>query len=161
MSGIRVGLCVMVLSTGLGGAKCGSGDHPTTPIRSRVVARSPLPLSECVRQTRGWGYSLTAARPLCVRGASALWFHATFTNASAPPTYIRCAFTAWDENERQLFHGYLPLAEVSFPAGVYLERHEKRSIDWYFDAHAHPQARRDTQVARYSSSCTRVMNPPI
>jgi hypothetical protein len=79
----------------------------------------------------------------------------------AGPTYIRCAFTAWDEDERQLFHGYLPLAEVSFPAGVYLERHEKRSIDWYFDAHAHPQARRDTQVARYSSSCTRVMNPPI
>ena len=104
---------------------------------------------------------MMAARPLCVRGTSALWFHATITNVSAPPTYIRCAFTAWDEDDRHLFHGFLPLAVVAFPAGVYLERHERRSVDWYFDAHDYPQARRDADVARYSSSCTRLKNPPI
>lgn len=115
-------------------------------------------------EMRGWGYSVGAARQFgCTETASqAPWFHATFTNASAPGTYIHCTFTAWDAGGRQLFHGWLPLGVVSMPAGMYLRPHQTRSIDWYFDARIYPGAiRHGGAVARYTSFCTPWDNPPI
>jgi hypothetical protein len=142
----------------------GSGDHPTAVIHAHVAPRQPLRHAACMSEMRGWGYSVGAARQFgcSERISQAPWFHATFTNVSAPGTYIHCAFTAWDANGRQLFHGWLPLAEVSMPAGVYLNPHQARSIDWYFDAQAYPTAIRHAgAVARYTSFCTPWDNPPI
>jgi hypothetical protein len=142
----------------------GSGDHPTAVIRAHVSPRQPLRHAACMSEMRGWGYSDGAARQFgCNKSASqAPWFHATFTNASAPGTYIHCAFTAWDAGGRQVFHGWLPLAVVGMPAGVYLNPHQSRSIDWYFDARSYPAAiRRAGAVARYTSFCTPWQNPPI
>ena len=138
------------------------GDHPTTPIRSSVVPRPPLKVAACVAEMHSWGWAAGAARVRCAGGGSAPWFHATFTNTSGRDTYIRCAFTAWDSNGRQLFWGDLPLAVVGFPAGVYLERHKTRSMDWFFDALDYPQALRHARdVARYTSACTPWSNPPV
>jgi hypothetical protein len=141
----------------------GSGDHPTTVIHSHVAPRQPLRPAACMNEMRGWGYSVGAARPSCAQSASqAEWFHATFTNASARGTYIQCRFTAWDAGGRQLFHGSLPLGVVRMPASVYLNPHQSRSMDWYFDARIYPAAMRHTgAVARYTSFCTPLDNPPI
>jgi hypothetical protein len=141
----------------------GSGDHPRTMIHAHVAPRQPLRYAACLREMRGWGYSIGAARPSCTESAShAPWFRARFTNADSPGTYIQCTFTAWDTGGRQLFHGWLPLAVVSMPAGMYLNPHQTRSIDWYFDARTHPAAIRHAgAAARYTASCTPWDNPPI
>jgi hypothetical protein len=111
---------------------------------------------------RGWGWSLLAARPVCAASPTAPWFHATITNKSAPATYVRCAFTAWDKNGQQVLFGYLPLAVMAFPAGMHLERQQTRSIDWFFDAQTFPEAARHTHdVTRYTAICTPWKNPPI
>jgi hypothetical protein len=108
------------------------------------------------------GWSLLAARPTCATIRIAPWFHATITNQSAPATYVRCAFTAWDKNGQQLFFGYLPLTVMGFPAGMYLERHQTRSIDWFLDAGDYPQAASHANdVASYTAFCTPWKNPPI
>lgn len=88
----------------------GSGEHlaTTTPIRSRVVPRAPLSQAACVAEMRGWSFSLSQARPVCASARTFPWFHASITNQSAPATYVRCAFTAWDKNDHQLFFGRLP-----------------------------------------------------
>lgn len=141
----------------------GSGEHlaTTTPIRSRVVPRAPLSQAACVAEMRGWSFSLSQARPVCASARTFPWFHASITNQSAPATYVRCAFTAWDKNDHQLFFGRLPLSEIAFPAGMHLDPHQTRSIDWFFDGGYFPQTGQPpTDTARYTASCTPWKNPP-
>jgi hypothetical protein len=155
---------ILVLCGALAGCSW-SGDHQSAGvIHSKVVPRKPLSFAECMREAHGWGYSVAAARQFdCTPSASrAPWFHATFTNLSALGTYIRCTFTAWGKNGRQLFHNWLPLTEVSVPAGMYLRPHQTRSIDWYFDSRSYPDAARHAHaVARYTTACNPLKNPPI
>jgi hypothetical protein len=129
LSGVYRLLTLGLLVAASGCSLSGSGEHMTTSIQSRVVPRAPLAQSACVKEMRGFGWALGAARPACTPSRTAPWFHATITNESAPATYVRCAFTAWDKNSQQVFFGYLPLTVMGFPAGMYLERHQTRSID--------------------------------
>lgn len=154
-------LVVAALVAASGCSLSGSGDHPKTPIQSRVAPRAPLSQSACVAEIRGWHFSLTQARPVCASARSQTWFHATITNQSAPATYVRCAITAWDKNGHQLFFGFLPLSEISFPAGMYLDRHQTRSIDWFFDGDLPQAAGHAHDVIRYTTVCTPWKNPPI
>lgn len=159
---VRRLLTLGVLVAASGCSPSGFGDHPTTPIRSRVVPRAPLSQSACVKEMRGFGWSLSAARPVCATSRTAPWFHATITNKSAPATYVRCAFTAWDKNGKQLFFGFLPLTVVAKPAGMYLVTHQMRSIDWFFDPGSFPEASSHAHsVAIYTTVCTPWKNPPI
>jgi len=141
----------------LSACACVGGGHLTSPIGSHVAPRSPLGRVACLGEARRWGYSVDAARALCALGRKTPWFRATFTNASASPRYIRCAFTAWNRHGQRLFHGLLPVDVVEYPAGLLLEPHQTRTVDWYFDRHGYPPASRHVHdVARYTSSCTSV-----
>lgn len=147
-----------------GATQHSAGSHSAVAIRSKVVPRPPLGFAACMHEARGWGYSVAAARQFgCNASASnAPWFHATFTNVSAPGTYIHCTFIAWGANGKRLFYSWLPLTEVSFPAGMYLRPHQTRSIDWYFDVQSYPDAARHADaVARYTTACNPLKNPPI
>jgi len=161
----RSAVLILVLCAVLAGCSWGGGStHATMAIRSKVVPRQPLSFAACMREARGWGYSFGAARQFgCSPSAfQAPWFHGTFTNESAPGTYIHCTFTAWDANGQRLFNGWLPLVEVGFRAGMFLYRHQTRSINWYFDALSYRDAARYAHaVTRYTTSCKPWRNWPI
>jgi hypothetical protein len=162
---LLAGLCGVLAGCSWGGGAADSGGgRSAVAIHAKVMPRQPLGFSACMREARGWGYSVVAARQFgCTASAfQAPWFHGTFTNVSAPGTYIHCMFIAWDANGKRLFHSWLPLTEVSFPAGMYLRPHQTRSIDWYFDSQSYPDAARNVHaVARYTASCRPFKNPPI
>jgi hypothetical protein len=139
-----------------------SPPSPRATIEARVKPRSPLSHRACAREAHGWGYQIDAARGQCARGDRAPWFHATITNAAAKPTYVKCDVTAWNRGSQRLFDATLPTVVVAPPAGVFLARHRTRSLDWFFDTDAFPEAVGHLHdVDSYTAECKPWINPPI
>jgi len=139
-----------------------SAPSPHAAIPVNVTPRAPLSHRACAREAHAWGYQMDAARGQCARGFRAPWFHATITNAFAKPTYVKCEATAWGRESEALFHAALPTIVVAPPAGVFLDRHRSRQLDWFFDTDNLPQAvGHQHDVVSYTAWCEPWRNPPI
>jgi hypothetical protein len=79
---------------------------------------------------RRFHYSTSVAWSLCARGSGRPWFRAGVTNHNHAATYVRCNVDGFRGDHLVTRRVQLPVGVVQFPAGMYLNRGQTRTLEW-------------------------------
>jgi hypothetical protein len=107
---------------------------------------------------RRFHYSTSVARSLCVAGSGRPWFRARVTNHDHAATYVRCNVDGFRGPDRVARRVPLPVGVVQFPAGMYLNRGQTRTVEWYFDPSTPPGT---STARRFIARCRPNPYPPV
>jgi hypothetical protein len=139
-----------------GAGPCSGG--PTLAAAVRPIA--PLTLSDCVAEMRRWGRGGSTAVDACRQGRRQTWFRAVITNTGGDQTAVLCAVNAFGGSGNRI-GGTIPLPVyiVQEPGVMWLNAHQTRTVEWFFDPHDAPQGISD--AVRFVARCRRNPSPPI
>ena len=89
-----------------------------------------------------------------------MWFKAVVTNTTGDGMAVLCDVYAFRASGRQIGAEIsLPVYIVQEPGVMWLDGHQTRTLEWYFDPRATPED--IAAAARFISRCRRDPSPPI
>jgi hypothetical protein len=113
-----------------------------------------------VAEMRRWGRGRSTAVHACRQGRRKAWFEAVVRNTSGDRTAVLCDVDAFRASGERIGTTIpLPVYIVQEPGVMWLNAHETRIIEWFFDPHDSPRG--ITAAVRFIASCRRNPRPPV
>ncbi len=139
-----------------GAGPCSGG--PTVAASVKPIPRPSL--SDCVSELKRWGRGGPTAVEDCRQGRRRAWFRAVLTNTTSDTTAVLCDVYAFRPSGKQIGAKIpLPIYIVQDPGVMWLNGHQTRTVEWFFDAHDAPK--NIGAAARFIARCRRNPNPPF
>jgi hypothetical protein len=139
----------------------GTGPCSGEPIIAAAVKPiAPLSLSACVAEMRRWGRGGATAADACRQGRRQVWFRAVIRNTSGDQTAVLCDVQAFRGSGKRIGRTIpLPVYIVQEPGVMWLNAHQTRTVEWFFDPHDAPKG--IVGAVRFVARCRRNPRPPI
>ncbi len=138
-----------------GAGPCQSGPE----IAATVRPITPLSRSACIAELRRWHRGYSEAVDDCRRGRRRAWFKAVVTNTTGDRMAVLCDVHAFRASgERIGAEMPLPVYIVQEPGVMWLDGHQTRTVEWFFDPHDAPK--HIGAAARFIARCRRNPSPP-
>lgn len=139
-----------------GAGPCSGG--PTVAASVKPIPRPSL--SDCVSEMTRWGRGGSLAADICREGRRRAWFRAVLTNTTSDAMAVLCDVDAFRASGKRIGAKIpLPIYIVQDPGVMWLNGHQTRTVEWFFDPHDAPTNIR--AAARFIARCRRNPSPPF